>query len=144
MEFDTGEDWSGSGTAPFGQGQAMAGDERPRMLRVALLNPPVTSVLEEEYDRPDFPRPVLAVLAGYLRKRKLQADLLLIDSKMERLDFGEVVDRTTRFGPHVIGITALTNEIDDAATLGEQLKRALPEAIIVIGGFMSLLSPWLR
>ena len=104
------------------------------MLRVALLNPPVSTVLEEEYDRPDFPRPVLAVLAGYLRKRELRADLLLVDAKMERLDFDEVVERTARFGPSIIGITAFTNEIDDAAALGEQLKRALPEAIIVIGG----------
>ncbi len=104
------------------------------MLRVALLNPPVTTVLEEEYDRPDFPRPVLAVLAGYLRKRELPADLLLVDSKLERLDFDEVVERTTRFGPHIMGITAFTNEIDDAAKLGEQLKQVLPEAVIVIGG----------
>lgn len=112
----------------------MAGDEKPPVLRVALLNPPVTTVLEEEYDRPEFPRPVLAVLAGYLRRRELRADLLLLDAKLERLDFDEVVGRTAEFGPQVIGITAFTNEIDDAARLGQRLKQAIPDAVIVIGG----------
>ena len=104
------------------------------MIRVSLVSPPVTRVLEAEYDRPDFPRPVLATLAGYLRHRKMDAELLLIDGKMERLSFEEMVERTAAFRPDVIGITSFTNEIDDAAKLASLLKTALPHATLVIGG----------
>jgi anaerobic magnesium-protoporphyrin IX monomethyl ester cyclase len=104
------------------------------MLGIALISPPVTTVREAEYDRPDFPRPVLAVLAGYLRARALDARMLLIDAKMERVGFHDVVERTVAFGARVIGITAFTNEIDDAAKLATMLKAALPDALIVIGG----------
>jgi len=104
------------------------------MTRVSLISPPVTRVLEAEYDRPDFPRPVLATLAGYLRHRGMDAEYLLIDGKMERLSFEEVIRRTAAFRPDVIGITAFTNEIDDAAKLASLLKEALPRAIVVIGG----------
>lgn len=104
------------------------------MLGIALINPPVTTVREAEYDRPDFPRPVLAVLAGYLRAHSVDARMLLIDAKMERIDFDEVVRRTVAFDARVIGITAFTNEIDDAAKLASMLKAALPKAVIVLGG----------
>ena len=104
------------------------------MTRVCLISPPVTRILEAEYDRPDFPRPVLATLAGYLRSRKMDAEYLLIDGKMERQSFEKVVRRTTAFQPGVIGITAFTNEIDDAAKLAALLKGVIPGAVIVIGG----------
>ncbi len=33
-------------------------------MKVAVINPPVSKVLEAEYDQPDFPRPTLAALGG--------------------------------------------------------------------------------
>jgi radical SAM superfamily enzyme YgiQ (UPF0313 family) len=104
------------------------------MPRIALISAPVSVVREAEYDRPDFPRPVLAVLAGYLRAREVPSEMLLIDAKMERIGFDEVVRRVSAFAPDIIGITAFTNEIDDSARLASMLKQAVPDALMVIGG----------
>ncbi|MEN8160390.1 MAG: radical SAM protein [Myxococcota bacterium] len=103
-------------------------------MRIALINPPVSKVLEAEYDRPDFPRPTLAALGGYMRQHQPETELLLIDAKLERMSFEQVVERTASASPSIIGITAFTNEIEDAGKLAAQLKAKLRGALIVIGG----------
>ena len=103
-------------------------------MKPAVINPPVSKVLEAEYDQPDFPRPTLAALGGYMRKMQPETELLLIDAKMERLSFDDVTARVAAARPQIIGITAFTNEIEDAGKLASQLKQTLPESLIVIGG----------
>ncbi len=101
--------------------------------RVCLVNPPVIGVLEPWYDTPDFGRVALAYLAGYLRQFP-SFEIKIIDAKLERLNFDQVLHQLNEFKPNVVGFTAYTNEIKPAAYQAAVVKKHLPEAITVIGG----------
>lgn len=102
-------------------------------MKVCLVNPPVIGVFEPWYDTPDFGRTGLAYLAGYLRKHT-SFKVKIIDAKLERLDFNQVIEALKAFKPDVVGITAFTNEIKPAAYLAAKTKEALPACLTVIGG----------
>ncbi|MFN8321346.1 MAG: radical SAM protein [Chitinophagales bacterium] len=101
--------------------------------RICLINPPVIGILEPWYDTPDFGRVGLAYLAGYLRKHT-EFSIQIIDAKLERLSFEDVLQRLIHFNPNVIGYTAYTNEIKPAAYMAALAKRHLPHVVNVIGG----------
>lgn len=101
--------------------------------RVCLINPPVIGVLEPWYDTPDFGRTGLAYLAGFLKQYQ-GFSIQIIDAKFERLNFMEVLERVMQFKPHVVGLTAFTNEIKPAAYQAALIKRDLPQTLTVIGG----------
>lgn len=101
--------------------------------RICLINPPVIGILEPWYDTPAFGRTGLAYLAGYLRKFT-NFSVQIIDAKLERLDFEQVLERVRSFNPHIAGFTAYTNEIKPAAYQAALLKKHLPRLVTVIGG----------
>lgn len=101
--------------------------------RICLINPPVIGILEPWYDTPSFGRSALAYLAGYLRQYSGYS-IKIIDAKLERLNFQEVLDLVKTFNPHVVGLTAYTNEIKPAAYQAALLKETLPDLVTVIGG----------
>jgi anaerobic magnesium-protoporphyrin IX monomethyl ester cyclase len=102
-------------------------------MKVCLVNPPVIGVFEPWYDTPDFGRTGLAYLAGYLRKHSL-FEVKIIDAKLERLDFNQVIEALKAYNPDIIGITAFTNEIKPAAYLAAKVKGTLSNCLTVIGG----------
>lgn len=106
-------------------------------MKIALVNPPPFGIFEPQYDTPSFTRLSLASLAGYLRIKNY-SDLLLIDAKYERLNYSEIKARLKAFGPDVVGHTAFTNEVVQAArvaTLVRSLSRELKKEIVnVLGG----------
>ena len=61
-------------------------------LKVLLVNPPVFQVNEPWYDTPDFVRTSIAYIAAYLRDH-IECEIMLVDSKFERLGFPETVNR---------------------------------------------------
>jgi anaerobic magnesium-protoporphyrin IX monomethyl ester cyclase len=75
----------------------------------------------------------LAYLAGYLRKHS-GFSIEIIDAKLERLYFGQVLGRIKAFNPDLIGFTAFTNEIKPAAHQAALVKKYLPNVVTVIGG----------
>ncbi len=102
-------------------------------LKVCLINPPVLGVLEPWYDRPDYGRTALAYLAGYLRAFSAHVPVI-IDAKLERLDFRGVRKRVGELRPDVVGLGALTNEIKPAAYQAALIKRDFPQTPVVVGG----------
>ena len=106
---------------------------RKTTIKVLLINPPVLAVLEPWLDRPDFGRPALAYLAGFLRQYE-SFDIKIIDAKFQRLNFREVLQQALKWKPDVIGFTAFTNEIKPAAYQAALIKKELPHVITVIGG----------
>lgn len=102
-------------------------------LRVLLVNAPPFEVVEPWYDRPSFGRHGLACLAGHLRDHA-DVELCVIDGKLERLSFEQVVERARDFGPDLIALTAFTNEINAVAHVTALLKQALPNARTLLGG----------
>lgn len=101
--------------------------------KICLISPPVLSVIEPWYDQPSFGRTALAYLAGYLKQFDTY-DIKIIDAKLERLNFQQVLEEVTRYGPNLVGLTAFTNEIKPAAYQAALIKLQLPSIITVIGG----------
>ena len=102
-------------------------------IKVVLINPPPLAVVEPWYDRPNWGRIALAYLAAALREAG-GVEVTIIDAKLERLDFQQTLQRTLQVQPHVVGLTAFTNEIKPAAYLAALLKSRLPTAVTVVGG----------
>lgn len=82
---------------------------------------------------PDFGRVSLAYLAGYLRQFP-GFSIKIIDAKLERLSFAQVMDEIILFSPDLVGLTAYTNEVKPAAYQAAIIKENLPDVITVIGG----------
>jgi len=101
-------------------------------MRVLLVNPPPRMQVDQ-FDTPDFGRVGLAYLAAMLR-RDPACDVAIVDARLERLRHDQVLDRARAFGPDVVGVTAFTNEVRAAARVARGVKRALPEAVTVLGG----------
>jgi anaerobic magnesium-protoporphyrin IX monomethyl ester cyclase len=102
-------------------------------LRVVLINPPPLAIIEPWYDRPNWGRIGLAYLASYLRQYS-GFEISIVDAKFERLDFQQTLERVVALQPHVVGLTALTNEIKPAAYQAALIKKGLPSVVTVIGG----------
>jgi anaerobic magnesium-protoporphyrin IX monomethyl ester cyclase len=100
--------------------------------RILLVNAPASLSKERQYAKSKEPRLGLACLAAYLEMRGLQPKV--IDSKLEGLDFAAALSRVKDENPDIVGLTALTPEILDAAKLAAQIKSELPQCLIVIGG----------
>ncbi len=102
------------------------------MGKVVLINPPTKASKERQFARTREPRLGLAYLAAYLEKQDIQPEIA--DAKFEGLSFSQVVDRVKKQTTDLVGITAYTPDIVDAAKLATELKRELPHNPIVIGG----------
>ena len=115
-----------------------AGPERSRPRRGSarqrvLLNDPPTITNDPQHDAPNFGSPGLAAVAGYLRS-VADCEVVIVDSKLERLDFEQTLERIEDFRPDVIGFTALTFEIKSAARAAALARSRLPGVVTVIGG----------
>lgn len=102
-------------------------------LKICLVNPPVLSVLEPWYDTPDFPRTALACLAAYIRDIE-GIEIIIIDAKLERLNFEDTLNKIAGFQPDIVGFTAFTNEIKPAAYLAHKIKHLDENIITLVGG----------
>ena len=101
-------------------------------MRVMLINPPPFQRVDQ-YDTPDFPRLGLACVAGALEACGI-GPVAVIDAKLERLGYTEVLDRVRSFKPDIVGLTAMTNEVLQAARVAGDLKRISPSIATAIGG----------
>ena len=115
------------------------GPERPdsacypgRSPRVLLINPPPYQKVEPYYDTPDYPRTAIAYLAGFLREH--QIDVYVLDCKFDRVDIEYGMDIVREVNPDIVGFTAFTNEIEQAAKFARRIKAEFPDAKTVIGG----------
>lgn len=99
--------------------------------RISLVNPPPRKRIERS-DFADCPHLGLGYIAAYLKK--LGYEVQVIDGKFERIDLPDIRQRLSIWQPDLVGITAMTHEIQRAAEIAETVKAAFPKAIIVIGG----------
>ena len=75
----------------------------------------------------------MAAVAGYLRSAA-DCEVVIVDSKLERLGFEQTLERIEDFRPDVIGFTGLTFEIKSAARTAALVRDRLPGVVTVIGG----------
>ncbi len=101
-------------------------------MKVALVNPPLEESRERQYARMKEPHLGLAYLAACLEEKDIAP--VVIDAKFEGIGFSQVMERLKDENPDLIGLTAFTPEIEDAAHLATEVKRGLPQAVVVVGG----------
>lgn len=101
-------------------------------MKVVLVNPPPRKVVEVRYDTPDYPHIGLGYIAGYLESKGV--DVEVIDAKLARLSFDDMVNQICKLNPQIVGLTAMTHEIQQSADAAKEIKRKLPDIIICIGG----------
>jgi anaerobic magnesium-protoporphyrin IX monomethyl ester cyclase len=100
-------------------------------MKVLLLNPPSRRVAEKK-DIPMYQHIGLGYLSSSVRSAGHET--IVIDAKLERLGVRSVIEKIKEHSPDVIGITAMTHEIDIAADVADRCKNINPNGMIVLGG----------
>jgi len=100
-------------------------------MKTVLVLPPARQVLERK-DTPQYQHIGLGYIAAMLEKNNLKVKV--VDAKLDRLSFTQTVELIKDLKPDILGISAMTHEIDTAAKLSSQLKHLLGKIFIVIGG----------
>ena len=99
-------------------------------MRVVLLNPRRSGVLQtHRYG-------VGHLGLGYVAACLLQKghDVRVIDAQTEFLHRPVVVQRIRDYAPSMLGVTAMTHEIHEAARICAAVKALLPRCVTVVGG----------
>ena len=100
-------------------------------MKLVLIHPPAKTVIEQK-DIPDYQHIGLGYLSSYLENSGVEVKV--IDAKLERLTLEEVVEMALHEEPDVIGLTAMTHEIDRANEIAVSIRNRINEALFVIGG----------
>jgi len=100
-------------------------------MKLVLIHPPAKTVIEQK-DIPDYQHIGLGYLSSYLENSGVEVKV--IDAKLERLTLEEVVEMTLHEEPDVIGLTAMTHEIDRANEIAVSIKNRINEALFIVGG----------
>lgn len=98
---------------------------------IILINPP-SFARRERYDDINHPHLGLGYLAAYLRQHGFACQP--IDAKFERMDLEGLTNVIKKHSPRLVGITAMTHEVNQAARVARNVKEILPETITVLGG----------
>jgi len=102
------------------------------MEQIILVNPPA-EVPRECYDTPDYPAIGIAYVAGYLQTQGIPC--AVIDSKLARMTLDDTIAALIERQPRILGLTAMTHMIVATHKIAAAVKAALPETVVVLGGF---------
>lgn len=100
-------------------------------MKLVLIHPPAKTVIEKK-DIPDYQHIGLGYLSSYLENTGV--GVKVIDAKLERLSLERVVEMTLLEKPDVVGITAMTHEINRANETAISIKKHINGALFIIGG----------
>ncbi len=98
---------------------------------VLLINPPQNAELKTLLELHGPPMASM-YLAGYARAKGYTPKILDLD--MENMTKDQVVSYVSSISPRVIGMTAFTSTVNVAYRLLDAIKRAVPNALTIIGG----------
>jgi radical SAM superfamily enzyme YgiQ (UPF0313 family) len=74
----------------------------------------------------------LACLAAFLRQNGFAVEV--IDAQIEKLNFTEFEQAIRRISPDIAGITAFTEQVEEAGLAAKIIKRTNPDIPIIVGG----------
>jgi radical SAM superfamily enzyme YgiQ (UPF0313 family) len=117
-----------------------ASPDSTKTWEVVLVYPPAEVMREEVYDRPHFPAIGIAYVGGWL-ERHSDIQPLLIDGKLERLNFDQTVDRIVAARPRVVGFSAFTHMVGTSHRIAQKVRERLPDVVLVLGGFHASFLP---
>lgn len=98
---------------------------------VLLINPPPL-LRRDRHDVVSYPHLGLGYISAYLRQHGF--DCQPIDAKFERIDLEKLVQGFKKYHPRIVGITAMTHEIGQAAKVAQLAKEFFPGVMTVLGG----------
>ena len=108
-------------------------------MKILLINPPFEStiqscqpkILEEGLD---FLPPLgLMYIAAYLEK-ETNHKVEILDTQVERLNYGKIKEKIAEKNPDVVGITAMTFTLPDVIKTAKTAKEARPDIKVILGG----------
>ena len=108
-------------------------------MKILLINPPnqneITGCLPAFVTRQRGYNPPLGLLylAGYLQQYN-DHHVKIIDSQVEEIDFDQLKSKVSKYGPDVVGITALTMTLLDVMMTVRAVKETNKDIRIVLGG----------
>jgi radical SAM superfamily enzyme YgiQ (UPF0313 family) len=73
-------------------------------------------------------------LAAYLRSRLKNLEIQIVDQRAADCAIDEVISRAAKFAPNMVGISCATPNCDTLGELSSGIRRALPKALLAIGG----------
>jgi anaerobic magnesium-protoporphyrin IX monomethyl ester cyclase len=98
---------------------------------ICLINPPLDKQTTSKFPMSGVPVGI-AQLAGFLREKNVEVSV--IDSVIMGYDHERTAKEVERLSPKIVGISCLTeNRYAALKTLGE-VKKRIPEAILIMGG----------
>ena len=98
---------------------------------VLLINPPQNAELKTLLDLHGPPMASM-YLAGYVRSKGYTPKILDLD--IENMTLDQVVSYVSSISPRIIGMTAFTSTVNVAYGILAAIKKAVPNALTVIGG----------
>ena len=104
---------------------------------ILFIYPPFT-VRERYGDRPigrvggHLPPLGLAQLAAFMRERGFEVELL--DAVALNLGVEQVMGRVAAMGPRAVGFSALTSSFHRAVAVADQIRKARPDILTLLGG----------
>ncbi|MBL7069655.1 MAG: cobalamin-dependent protein [Candidatus Omnitrophica bacterium] len=100
-------------------------------MNIVLVLPPAEKVSEKK-DSPDYQHLGLGYISAMLEKNGY--NVKIVDAKLEGMSFNQALKAVNSLRPDVLGITAMTHEINAAARLAGEAKSLLPNIFTAIGG----------
>jgi anaerobic magnesium-protoporphyrin IX monomethyl ester cyclase len=99
--------------------------------KVIIINPPA-AILRERHDVLNHPHLGLGYLSSYLRHNGFTCQP--IDAKFERMDMDKLAESLKEYKPALVGITAMTHEVGQAAKVAKMAKELFPGVKTALGG----------
>ena len=108
-------------------------------MKVLLIYPPsfhmITTNVPSEVEEASGVYPPLGLLyvAAYAEKHT-SADIAVLDTQAEGLDYKQIEERISAFGPDVVGIQTMTFTLIDAIETARTVKRVSKDIHVCLGG----------
>ncbi|MEW6200461.1 MAG: radical SAM protein [bacterium] len=105
-----------------------------RKTRLALIIPPV---MPHRHRDPGSKQSLPHIGIGYLASNvdHQRTEVVVMDCPIEQMTIGELLKRLLQYNPDFVGFTAYTFQINEAAITAAAVKKVLPHATTLIGGY---------
>lgn len=103
-------------------------------MKILFIIPPFLSRDKRFTHNPQIvPHLGIAYMSAFLKRDK--HEVYIIDAIVEGLTISELIKKTIKINPDIIGLTAPTQQIYDAAVVAKEVKYISPRIITIIGGY---------
>ena len=111
------------------------------MSKIILVNPPTMDNAYQELKRFAFMAAPLGIayIAAYLKEKNVSVDI--IDSDPLGLDIEGTVQVIRKKKPEYVGVTAMTATMGITENLVREIRHALPDVVIILGGVHATVLP---